>query len=163
LAASLAESEDRFFMPPCSTLSLSKLSGIPNGLELVYDVRLLPSQSVDEVEKEFHQNLQEISKSCPNMNIVGTKEHLNLALAQPADHPLGVAVRKVLNEIGLSPEQGALSVDSAASLFVNAGFPSVVFGAGEEEQLHQPNESVGVECIEKTFRFYERLIERLCT
>jgi len=65
---------------------------------------------------------------------------------------------------GTDPSSGAgkVSFGTEASLFHNAGVPTIVCGPGHIAQAHQPNEWVSLAQLAWCERFMRRLADEMC-
>jgi acetylornithine deacetylase len=59
-------------------------------------------------------------------------------------------------------DHGKVSFGTEASLFHNAGIPTIICGPGHIAQAHQPNEWVAVEQLARCEAFMRRLADRVC-
>jgi acetylornithine deacetylase len=59
-------------------------------------------------------------------------------------------------------DHGKVSFGTEASLFHNAGIPTIICGPGHIAQAHQPNEWVDVEQLARCEAFMRRLADRVC-
>jgi acetylornithine deacetylase len=59
-------------------------------------------------------------------------------------------------------DHGKVSFGTEASLFHNAGIPTIICGPGHIAQAHQPNEWVAIEQLARCEAFMRRLADRVC-
>ncbi|MEK6916560.1 MAG: M20/M25/M40 family metallo-hydrolase [Nanoarchaeota archaeon] len=67
---------------------------------------------------------------------------------------------KVFNKLGIKEKQYTTGSNDAV-FFGMLCIPAIVFGAGNEETIHKPNENVEIKNIEKTKKIYLSLVKEL--
>lgn len=163
LGGSSLAAEDPSFDEPKSTVNFSGISQRPGAVDLLMDVRLLPSINIDGFESALKEGVQALNASYPNLMFRVSRQRYTPAL----DLPAGAGFAAVAEECsrGLSPEgaRSALSISSEAALYSAAGYEAVAFGPAEASgNSHSPNEHVTVDHLDRAVHFYDRLIERFC-
>ena len=132
-------------------------------MEFLFDLRILPDQSSDMIEKEIIKDIQSISADYPYMNIVPARSRMNPALGMTEDHDLVRLCRDALITAGLPVKMDKSATSTEAAQYFQAGFEAVVFGAGLSiGNSHSPNEYNTLEQLDQATLFYEKLIERVC-
>ncbi len=151
------------FEPSHATINLGQVQQRPTGMDLFFEVRLLPDHSTEEVEKRILQGVQAIAARYPNMNVTAQRERTNPALDTPADREWVKVFTEALAVAGLPTEAGAKSTSTEAALFQQAGYDALVFGPGAPiGNSHGPNEHLLLEQIDRGIAFYSKLIEKVC-
>ncbi len=140
-------------------LNIARIEGgqnynsVPDRAKLGIDMRLLPEQRLEEVERR----LVEISGCTRLERLMATPP----VWTDPSD-PWLRSVKAVLEELAGGPvELGTVPYSTDASYLTTGygGVPVLVLGPGEAEQAHQTDEWCEVAKIEKAFEIYLRLIE----
>lgn len=164
IGADLAKVKDNEFQPPYSTQSFGKIKQIQSGLELTFDLRLLPSLSVQDIETHLKEGIQKIAKAYPILNLSIQRSHAVPGLDLPADSPWIQTCRDALVEIGHNaPEIIKSSTATEATFYHQSAYDCLAFGPGKiQGNSHSPNEFVEIKELEKAIQFYEKIIERTC-
>lgn len=132
----------------CGTVKAgSWASTVPASLEAEFRIGVAPGETVDEVEAEFRQRLQEVVK---NDEWLGThpprfeRFSVQFEAAETApDEPIVETMQDAMAETGLSdiePRGATYGADSRH--YVKAGIPTVLFGPGTIEEAHYPDETI---------------------
>ena len=128
-------------------------NSVPDRAKLGIDMRLLPGQAVEEVERR----IVEITGCARLERLMATPA----VWTDPSD-PWLQSVRELLGELlGAPADLGTVPYSTDASYLAPGygGVPVLVLGPGEAEQAHQTDEWCEVAKIEKAFAIYLRLIE----
>jgi acetylornithine deacetylase len=72
------------------------------------------------------------------------------------DHPLVRWAQQMASTAHLSA--GAVGFATEASMFSQAGIPTVVIGPGSIDQAHKPDEYIGYEQVAACEAFFDRII-----
>ena len=128
---------------------------VPGEAWFTIDRRVLPEESIANVEKEILGIVEDFRKSNPDTVI----EVENLLRIEPSyidpDHELVKLIRESVRE--------ALGIDAKPALcpgflniryFIRSGMPAVAWGPGDLEQAHAPNEYIE---LDKLFKWMKAL------
>jgi acetylornithine deacetylase len=74
-----------------------------------------------------------------------------------ANSPIVTLVESLTNQVA-----GAAAFGTEAPYFNQLGMETVIFGPGDIESAHQPNEYIAVENIAPAIRTLETLVQRFC-
>ncbi|MBC7693372.1 MAG: M20/M25/M40 family metallo-hydrolase [Methylotenera sp.] len=163
MATQLERVKDKTFSPEFSTINFGQFKQTLGGMELSFDLRLLPDQSSELVEKQIIKDLQAIAARYPNLNIASVRQRYNPQLSMTPEHELVKACQAAQEASGIEIRTDKTSLSTEAAQFYQAGYEAVVFGAGTAEgNSHSPNEFNVMDHLEKSVTFYEKLIERTC-
>lgn len=150
--------------PPSSTLNMGMMIQRPTGVDVYFDLRLLPEIDFAKVDQELQDKIQKVSSQFPQINLSISRERVNPGLAMTEDHELVVACKAAMEDCKIPSKTVTKATSTEAAQYFQAGFPAVVFGPGKSVgNSHSPNEHNILEHLEKAVLFYQRLIERLCT
>ncbi len=164
LAREFESKTDPRFTPAFSTINFSQIAQRPSGVDLYYDVRLLPGTNPDELHIKLTEELKKVAARVPQLNVSLTRERSNQSLSVPVDSEWLTKVSSCLEAAGLPSAPIAISQSTEAAFFNHAGFKTVALGPGVAiGNSHCPNEHISVEALEKAITFYQKLIERTCT
>ncbi|HIH0491024.1 TPA: acetylornithine deacetylase [Vibrio cholerae] len=150
------------FEIPTPTLNLGHIHGgdSPNRIcgccELHYDVRPLPSISLDGLDNLMRDALREVQQKWP-----GRIELVPLHDPIPGyecahDHPFIHGISEIC-------EQEAQTVNYCTEApFLQQICPTLVLGPGSIDQAHQPDEFLAFEFIDPTVRVLSRAMQKYC-
>lgn len=154
---------DGDFEVACPTLNLGGISGgdSPNRIcascDLLFDVRLMPGMDVDATAAE----LREIVDAEVAGSRLGAKMILPMRPLPPMLTPADSAIVRAVEELSGMP--AATVAFATEGPFLNAlGCDTVVFGPGNIDTAHQPNEWVAVDKMLRMRGILRTLIERFC-
>ena len=163
LVSDFKKVSDPTYVPETSTLNLGFVRQQVSGVELGFEIRLLPSQSPEAVHQAITEKVQAIASKYPNYNITVVRERMNPSLETSVLDEFPKEAQASLEMAKLPLEFAHASASSEASLFAQGGFPVLIFGPGPMSgSAHGPDEYLEVDQIEKAIEFYRRLIERTC-
>jgi acetylornithine deacetylase/succinyl-diaminopimelate desuccinylase-like protein len=164
MAADFEKVRDDSYNPAHSTMNFGKLRQGMSGIDLHFDLRLLPDLMADEIEKHIQKGIDAIAARFPNLNVSAVRERMNPGLGMKREDELVLACAEAMKAAGIEPALDKKATSTEAAQYFQAGYPAVVFGPGKSlGNSHSPNEHNLVDQIEKATLFYERLIERTCT
>jgi acetylornithine deacetylase len=170
LADRLAREEPRDprFAVPHSTLQTGLIHGgiatnvVPRDCEFSFEMRNLPSMPHDVMEREIVEYAER--ELVPQMRRVAAEAGIvfERGLDLPAfgitpDAPLVRWAQQVARTAALGT--GAVSFATEASIFAQAGIPTVVLGPGSIEQAHKPDEFISYAQVAACEAFFARMIE----
>ncbi|WP_394740766.1 ArgE/DapE family deacylase [Natronococcus roseus] len=118
--------------------------------ELVAEIRIgvAPGETVDEVEREFGRRVAEVvAETDVDCEFERFSIQFEPAEIEP-DEPVVRAVQSAMTAQGLegtAPRAGTYGADSRH--YVEAGIPTVLFGPGNIEQAHFPEETIAWEDV----------------
>jgi acetylornithine deacetylase len=163
------EARDARFAVPHSTLQTGLIKGgiatnvVPRDCEFHFEMRNLPSMSHDVLENEIVQYAER--ELVPQMKRVASDA--GIAFERGLDLPaFGIApdapIVRWAQEIARTSHLGAGAVSFAteASIFAQAGIPTVVLGPGSIDQAHKPDEYISYEQVAACEAFFARMIEQ---
>jgi len=163
LSSQLEKRRDDSYDPAFSTVNFGQLKQKTGGLELHFDLRLLPDISPEEIESLIKDGIQTIATKYPNLNLGAVRERMNPGLNMSLEDPLVVIAREAMEASGISPVFGKKATSTEAAQYFQAGYQAIVFGPGKSQgNSHSPNENNVLEQLEKAISFYEKMIERVC-
>ncbi len=163
LASGFEKNADESYDPPYSTVNFAQLKQRLGGMDLFFDLRLLPGRSPEETEKQIVLGIQAIASRYPNLNIAVAREGMNPGLSTPLQGELVNVCKEAMEAAGIELAFGKKSESTEASQFSQAGYETVVFGPGVSQgNSRSPNEHISIDQLEKAVAFYEKLIEKVC-
>lgn len=151
------------FQVPVPTLNLGYINGgdNPNRIcatcELHFDLRPLPSMDIT----QLHQTLQQ--KISAKLADTGLEIEI-LPLCEPippVETPIEADIIQFCEKLTNTPAQ-AVSFATEAPFFNQLGMQTVVLGAGDIAQAHQPDEFIAIERLEPMIEILRQLIQHFC-
>jgi succinyl-diaminopimelate desuccinylase len=154
---------DPTFNPAHSTVNFGQMKQTLGGLEMYLDLRILPDQSSEDIEKEILKEVREIANDYSMLNVSGAKLRGNSALGMTLDHELVRICKDAMLAAGLPVKLDKKATSTEAALYFKAGYEAVIFGPGVSHgNSHSPNEFQLLDHLDAATAFYEKVIERVC-
>lgn len=163
LEKDLLSANDPSFNPATSTVNLGKLVQRPSGIEMHFDIRLLPSVSPEAFDQKFKALVQETNAKFSNLIMRVQKNRFNPSLNTSADSELVKAALEAQKAAGIETKLDKKATSTEAAQYFAAGYEAIVFGPGRSMgNSHTPNEHNLVDHLDKAVHFYDRMIEKFC-
>jgi len=161
------EPRDARFAVPYSTLQTGVIRGgiavnvVPRDCEFEFEMRNIPATSQDALADQiiaFADNdmLPRMRAVAPDSAITFQRGMSLPAFGIAPDAPLVEWAQDLARTRHLGP--GAVSFATEASMFMQAGIPTVVLGPGSIEQAHKPNEYITYAQVVACEQLFERLV-----
>lgn len=164
----LEEPQDARFEVPHSTLQTGVIRGgiavnvVPKDCSFEFEVRNIPATPHDAMTQPILDHAR--NELLPQMRAVAADADIrfDMGMDLPAfgiapDAPIVLWAQQLARTAHLGA--GAVSFATEASLFANAGIPTVVMGPGSIAQAHKPNEYVSYDQVAACEAFFGRLCE----
>lgn len=161
------EKRDARFAVPYSTLQTGVVRGgiavnvVPRDCEFEFEMRNTPATSQDQLSEEIIAFAER--DVLPRMRAVAADSAITFTrgISLPAfgidpRAPLVEWAQDIAKSRHLGP--GAVSFATEASMFMEAGIPTVVLGPGSIEQAHKPNEYLTYGQVAACEQLFERLV-----
>lgn len=163
ISLQFAKITDTSFNPAHSTVNFGQMKQTMNGIEMYMDLRILPDQSAEEIEKEILKEIGTIAGEYSMLNVSGAKLRGNSALGMTLDHELVRICKDAMLAAGLPVKLDKKATSTEAALYFKAGYEAVIFGPGVSHgNSHSPNEYQLLDHLDAATAFYEKVIERVC-
>jgi acetylornithine deacetylase len=161
------EPRDARFAVPYTTLQTGLIKGgiavnvVPRDCEFSFEMRNLPTTSTDELTRAIieyaERELLPEMRSVASDTSIAFERCMDLpAFGIAPDHPLVRWAQQVASTAHLSA--GAVGFATEASMFSQAGIPTVVIGPGSIDQAHKPDEYISYEQVAACEAFFDRII-----
>lgn len=148
-----------------SSMSINKITGgnatniIPDRCSIQIDIRTLPNQDSETLTADFQSLLEKLTAENKNF-----KAELNLlrsvnALQTDVDCDF---VKKVMNTTEIDQTQ-VVGFTTDAPFLAELNAPVVIFGPGNPNICHKPNEFIEIADLEKAAQIYEKIITQFLT
>lgn len=132
---------------PTKIMAGDSVNKIPDICTAIFDIRTIP---------ETHDIIMPLLNASICSNIVTVKYYAKPCRPSiTAEHEY---LAGLFEELGIN-EKRYTPGSNDACFFTNIGIPCIVFGAGNKESIHKPNEYLEIKNIEKTKEIYLKLIE----
>jgi len=151
------------FIVPVPTLNLGHVHGgdSPNRIcgecELHLDLRPLPSMTLKELREELHFRVEKILKE------TGFKFEINPLFSgiEAMETPAHADLVKITEKLtGYQSQSVAFATE--APYLKQLGFETIILGAGDIDQAHQPNEFLALNRIQPMIDILKQLIAHYC-
>jgi succinyl-diaminopimelate desuccinylase len=153
-------------VPPAS-LSIGTIRGgvatnvVPDWCEATLDRRTLPSESITEAVSEVERVIADLQREDPTLQADVEVLQAGPPIETPLDAPLVRTAQAVALELDLPDEVVGYQQASDGRFFAERGVPTVLFGPGDPDVAHTPDESVDLNDVITAARFYALLGLRL--
>ncbi len=151
------------FTVPTPTLNLGCIHGgdNPNRIcaqcELQFDLRPLPGMDMAELRHAIRQRINPLAER-HQVSIVQSPLFDGVPPVETAaDSPIVTLVESLTNQVA-----GAAAFGTEAPYLKQLGMDTIIFGPGDINTAHQPDEYLSVANIAPTIRTLETLIQRFC-
>lgn len=152
--------------PP--SLNISTINGgvktnvVPDKCSLTIDIRTVPGMDHEEIIRDFKKIIDELSHELDNFK--GDIKIINnrpAVATNPDDEFVKLAHKTNMDILGQYKSPGGVNFYTDASIFLPArqDIPCVIYGPGDSELAHQPNEFVSIKSLMDTVKFYCGIIE----
>lgn len=164
MEAMLPTERDRNFSPPTATLNVGKILGgnavniIAEHCQFDWECRPLPSQDIHQINSTFSTMAAAIAET-DEVEINTTIKALVPGLTTQNNRACVEFLKQFLPK---DTQLNSAPFVTEAGLFEQANIPTVLFGPGELEQAHQPNESISRQAMECYEAFLLSLIAHYC-
>ncbi|HQR21373.1 MAG TPA: acetylornithine deacetylase [Burkholderiaceae bacterium] len=161
------EPKDERFDVPYTTLQTGLVAGgiavnvVPRDCEFTFEMRNIPATSQDTLTRAIVDHAERVL--VPEMRQVAPEAGIDFvrgmdvpAFGVAPDDPLVVWAQQLARTTHLGT--GAVSFGTEASIFSQAGIPTVVVGPGSIAQAHKPDEYITLEQVAACEQFFERLV-----
>jgi acetylornithine deacetylase len=145
--------------PP--TLTVTQIEGglginvVPSTCTIAVDRRTVPGEEGEDVFRELAASLESVG---PGRVEVPPADFISYPMETNAQTTIAAAMGPALDAAGLDPEAIGVTYGSDASVIGRAGIPVVVFGPGNIDDAHQPDESVDLAQVQRASEVIETLI-----
>ena len=149
-------------VPPPS-LSIGTIRGgvatnvVPDWCEVTVDRRTLPNERIPEAVAEFERVITELQREDADLQADMEVLQAGPPIETPQDAPLVRTAQAVARELDLSTELVGYHQASDGRFFAERGTPTMLFGPGDPELAHTPNESIDVNDVVTAAKFYALL------
>jgi succinyl-diaminopimelate desuccinylase len=157
----------RHALVPPASLSLGTIRGgvatnvVPDWCEATIDRRTLPSENIPEAVAEVEGILADLQREDPTLQADVEVLQAGPPVETPLDAPLVRTAQRVARELQLSDEVVGYQQASDGRFFAERGIPTILFGPGDPDVAHTPDESVDLNDVITAARFYALLGLRL--
>jgi len=110
----------------------TKENVIPESCWLAIDRRIIPGESIEQVDREIGEIVRRLEKEDPDFKCVWKRVRLYESAEIPAEHEIARVVRKNVKEVtGVYPQPAGIVASTDQRNFINdAGIPAITWGPG---------------------------------
>jgi acetylornithine deacetylase/succinyl-diaminopimelate desuccinylase family protein len=128
-------------------------STVPAECTLTLDRRLLPTETLEEAEKHIQGLLDQLGVDRPGLDATLKPTLLFPPLPPADDAVLAEAIQKATVELGgQKPEISGATGATDASWYAQRGISAVIYGPGDGDTAHQPDEFTEIDQLHFTTR-----------
>ena len=158
--------ENNGFVPPYTTLDLGLINGgtasniIPARCEFSWGFRGLPDENMDAIENEVQDFID--NEVVPDLQAISTATSVVTQLRSdvpPLRPDENSAAEQLVRHLSRLNSSSRVSYGTEAGLFQQAGIAGVIFGPGNIEQAHLPDEFVTIQQMQECCSFLAKLGE----
>ncbi|MFD1645806.1 M20 family metallopeptidase [Haloarchaeobius litoreus] len=135
----------------------SNMAVVPARAEFLLDRRILPEESIEDVDREVDDLLAAAEREDGVVTDRETVQHYASAGIEP-DHPLAELVRERTGDLAPAEPWGMAAATDARE-FVADGVPAVVWGPGSLSEAHTVDESIPVADAERALSLLEGIVD----
>jgi len=153
----------------CGTVEAgSWASTVPAALTAEFRIGVAPGETVDDVEAEFRERLDEVAANDPWLRErPPTFERFSVQF-EPAeiavDEPIVEAARAGLDDAGVpNAEPTGATYGADSRHYIAAGIPTVILGPGSITEAHYPNETIAWEEVVRSREAIAGAVTRFAT
>ena len=151
-----------------ATFSTGVISGGTSGSTVAaecvvtLDRRLLPTETLHEAQAHVERLVDQLAAERPGLAATVTPTLLFPAFPPVLDTRLAEVVQSVVRMLGISSgEVGGATGATDATWYASRGIPTVIFGPGQIETCHQPDECIAIDELHSGTRALALIVARL--
>ena len=139
-----------------------KTNVVPDKCTLTVDIRTVPGMSHGQIVEDFENLIAELENQIAGFKATVSVLNNRPAVETVADHPFVTMSQAVIqDEFNKRVEPKGVNFYTDAAIFLpSTNLPAILYGPGDAEMAHQPNESVSVDRMAEAITFYAAIIER---
>lgn len=160
-ALQLAKVKDEQFSPASPTLVLTDLQAAGSHVKMKFDLRSLPDQNSEELQRSLHQEIKNAAQKYPKLNLKIQKEPSLNAYKFLKSEYLDIA-KDLSLEAHIQSENEYNSEANEVSLFKQSNYKTLGFGPFHSLKPLNADRPDFVEAMRQAILFYELMIERFC-
>jgi acetylornithine deacetylase len=138
----------------------SQVNIVPDECYIEIDRRLIPGESLAEVQRRYDMLPEELRKEIPDVDVSQLPLLSDWPMETSTDAEIVKVASAVLKDAQLDPMPIGVPFGSDASKLVRIGIPSIVLGPGSIDQAHTADEFVPTDEVVKAASVYEQIIRR---
>lgn len=139
-----------------------KTNVVPDYCVATVDLRTLPGQDSTAIIRDLRDLAAELESTVPDLKLELTVANNMPPVETPIEHPLVQAMASAVADVtGTRPAIRGATYYTDGGMWVDRGIPMVIFGPGDDNLAHQPNERVPTHQVVQATRGYIAVLERL--
>jgi len=137
----------------------TQVNVVPGRCTVEIDRRLLPGEEADDVLAHCETLLDNLRSELPTLTYTIEPSMISVPpMETPTNTPLVQRAGEILYDMGLDSKPIGVPFSCDASTLSRHGIPCIVFGPGNIDQAHTPNEFVDCAQVEQAAYFYQQLM-----
>lgn len=153
------------------TMNISTINGgvgtnvVPDKCSVTVDMRTVPGMKHEDIIKDFEGIIEELKGEIEGFEADIKINNNRPAVETKADHPfIKMAQEVVKEEFDKVAEAKGVNFYTDAAVFLPAtNLPAIIYGPGDSDMAHQPNEHITIDSLMEATQFYAALIEKYLT
>lgn len=139
-----------------------KANVVPDRASFYVDRRIVPGEDPDECRAEIQRIAERAIADMKGITVQTAAPYPGRESSPTSvDDPLVQAMLGANDRLGLSTKPTGFSMGTDGRFFVDAGYPTIIYGPGDPKLAHIPDEWVGVDEILEATRVYAIAATRL--
>lgn len=132
----------------------TKINVVPDKCLCTLDIRVIPEETIESVEKTLTEFLEELKSDDPNLKLeVRVVDRIDPAYTAETEEIAETVKSAISSVLNRSPRLGALTGFTDMRWFKEV-MPTVLYGPGSMSQAHVPNEYVSVDSLLTAAKVY---------
>jgi acetylornithine deacetylase len=136
----------------------NEVNTVPNFCSITIDRRVVPGETLKDVETEFQQVLDKAKSNDPEFSGSIENAFFDPPLATDAQTHIVSVIKKICISVKNKGQIVGVPYGSDASKLAQLGIPTIVLGPGDISQAHTAEEYVDLEELEQAEEIYRQLI-----
>ena len=155
---------DNLYDVPFSTMTTNQIRGgiaintIPDLCEFTYEFRNLPGMSPEKIQEQISHYVREHLLPKMQAEYADARIDIGTIATSPAlETAEQEAITALVRALTGDREQRKVAYATEAGLFQHIGIPTIVFGPGDIQNAHKPNEFVAISQLQRCEEFLRKL------
>lgn len=139
-----------------------KTNVVPDKCVITIDIRTVPGMEHSEIIKDFEGIIAKLQERIPDLKATVDIVNDRPAVETATNHPFVKMAQEVIQAEfkRLEKPKGVNFYTDAAVFLPATNLPAILYGPGDAEMAHQPNENISIERLSEALQFYAAMIER---
>jgi len=140
----------------------TKINIVPGYYAFSFDRRIIPEESIDDVEMELKSFVDRLRRIYPEVKIeMKVVNRLAPAITKPDSTLVKIAIESIENALGIKPKPIVCLGGLDLHYYTEKGIDAISYGPGPEENAHIANEYVLIPEIKNVAKSYVYMLTKL--